>query len=151
MILSNVTLMWARLKEPVTNYNEDGKEWQVTAMITEEQKDEMEGLKINKNFKLDEESGLYGVKLTQSQFSRDGKAMSISVVDKYGDDVTASVGNGSVGHIKIFMMEGQGKSKGKTNIRLNAVQVIDLIEYIPEADFTVIAKPEVSITDESPY
>lgn len=144
LVISDAVLYWAKVHEPAPNYDPSKPdEWSVTALISKADAKSLEKMKINKQFKEVEEEedgkyqdhiGLYSVKFTQPSKSSKGKDMRPPVVlGADGKPTTENIGNGSKGQVRLFLMEGQGPSKGKLTARLNGLYVQDLVEYVEQS------------------
>lgn len=139
VIIKDVIFYYAKVQEPALNYAKTGNEFSVQALITKEEMQKLKVMKINKTFKNIEDEGLlekfpegkgrYLVSFKCPEKTSTGKELSIRVVDASGKVMPDLVGNGSKGQLKIWLMEGQGLSKGKMNARLNAMMVEALKEY----------------------
>jgi len=140
MILKNVELHWAKLdpKRPNTTFNADGV-WEVQAR-TRDKKQAQEWKDANLSVKPDEDDDgvFYKTTLKKAAKKKDGEANApVKVVNGNLEDINPiSLGNGSVGNIRLFQYDyeiGQGKQKKKgIASMLMAIQVTKLNEYVPK-------------------
>jgi hypothetical protein len=140
MILKNVELHWAKLdpKRPNTTFNADGV-WEVQAR-TRSKEQAAEWKKANLSVKTDEDDDgvFYKTTLKKAAKKKDGEPNApVKVVNGSLEEIDPnSLGNGSVGNVRLFQYEyevGQGKAK-KQGIAsmLMAIQVTKLEEYVPK-------------------
>jgi len=141
-IIDNCSFFWAKLDKPVNPFG-SGDAWELQirtddVMVAEDW--QMKSL----NVKSKEEDGkmVYYVNLKRwAKSPSTGKTYEPpKVLDGAKEPVDPSiVGNGSKGKVKVYQYEwSKGARKGITSIMV-AVQVLDLVEYKPEAsvDFDV--------------
>jgi hypothetical protein len=139
VFIKDVIFYYASVQSPKPNYGKTGNEYSVQALITKDEMQRLKAMKVNKTFKNIEDEGLldkypegkgrYLVSFKCPESSSTGKELSIRVVDASGKPMEDLIGNGSKGQLKLWLMEGQGLSKGKMNARLNAMMVEVLKEY----------------------
>src|SRR5690554_8189279 len=69
---------------------------------------------------------MYGFTVARPEFSKQGKPMTINVIDKDGNEFTDNIGNGSVCNIKMFAYRNQDD---QAVVMLDTVQVIEHVPY----------------------
>lgn len=144
--------MWPKIgSNPDSNYNEDGYEWTIDCLVSQEQVDELKskGLEAIK----EDADGRPYVRLKRpTTYAKSGDPMPApKVVDKFGSPVDPdSVGNESVCNVQGRLREWEYRKKKGVSFDLVAVQVIELNEYTPEAktEFTFEQREEVSLEEE---
>ena len=131
VLLSNVTLNWARLDTPVDNPFGGAPSWEVQAASADKSVfAEMEAL----GAKVKEADGLFTVSLRRKSERADGSTMDpVRVVDgqKNPMDSTArrKIGNGSKGNIIVWCAPYEYMKRKGVTFSLTAVQVTELEEY----------------------
>ena len=70
--------------------------------------------------------GLYGVSLTLPALKKNGAANVLNIINEEGEQITDSVGNGSVCTIKLFYYTNNDDQK---NVTLDTIQVKELVAY----------------------
>lgn len=140
---------------PKNKYQSTDREYSITVFIDEAAKDKLlDEVLVNKTFSqvgvcktskpprrikyplssqveegkvhYDEVDGLFGFNVTKAEFSKQGKPMTINVIDKDNKPFDENVGNGSVCNIKMFAYRNQD---GQAVVMLDTVQVIEHVPY----------------------
>ncbi len=138
---NNVKVMWAKLQEdnPEAPYQGEGvSNWTIQAVLDDAQADKYKGTDLFPKFKRNQEhdlvleDGLRQVKLKKSAtFGVGGKPKRpVVVVDEFGNKFTDLIGNGSVCNIQCSAHVWTRDGKQNTSLELQAVQVVDLVEYV---------------------
>lgn len=134
-IIKDVTLFWAKLGKPVDPFGE--LQWEIQIRFPKKRIKEMEQYgKVKET----DEAGVYSVNLKKKAIKKDGTpAMKVKLVNKSGAEVDpGTLGNGSTGNVKVMLRDYQIKgpngkvTKEGTQVMLVAVQVTDLIKYVPK-------------------
>jgi len=76
-------------------------------------------------FNYDDVKGLHGISLTAPDVKKNGEKTEVVVKDTDGNEITAPVGNGSKGNIRLW---GYRNAEGQLNITLSAVQITEFVE-----------------------
>lgn len=168
--INDVVVYYAKVHEAKLKYkSQTEKEFGLNAFITEAAKEQMEDLRINKEFALvgkdkkkkgdrgikfplsnqtegssfDEVKGLYGFSIGADQMTKAGKERFIKVVNTSGKAIKDLVGNGSICDIKCLAYRTQD---GDMNLILDTVRVKTLVAFEAKSD----VDSEWGITIESP-
>ena len=85
-------------------------------------------------------NGNLAINISRPAKNNKGQKNSIHVVDKEKNDMTAGIGNGSIGNVMVYSYDWNVAGKSGRKTILIAVQVLDLVEYNPDAviDFDLI-------------
>ena len=140
----NVKVSWAKLQEDNSEppYQGEGtSNWTVQAILSDVQADAYKETSLFPKFKRNQEhdlvleEGLRQVKLKKSTtFGVNGKPKKpLVVVDIYGNPFKELIGNGSVCNIQCPAHTWTRDGKQNTSLELQAVQVVELVEYNDEA------------------
>jgi hypothetical protein len=152
-ILKNCELFYPRLdpKKPNARFNKDNPTWEVQ-IRTKDKKVKAEWVKQNLRVKTnDADDGVfYSVTLRKKTKKADGSANEpVKVVNGSLENIDPmSIGNGSVGNVRVFQYE-YGEEK-KIATMLMAIQITKLNEYIPkpsEDEFEMTETQVVKISD----
>lgn len=153
-ILKNVELFYPRLdpKKPNDRFNKENPTWEVQ-IRTKDKKVANEWKELNLKPKLQEDAEgktFYSVTLRKKSKKRDGSDNEpVKVVNGSLETINPmSIGNGSVGNIRIFQYE-YGDEK-KIASMLMAIQITKLNEYVPKAaddEFEMTETKVVKIAD----
>jgi hypothetical protein len=166
-ILKNVELFYPRLdpKKPNAKFNKEQPTWEVQ-IRTRDKKVKNEWVTLNlkpKTVEDDDGKVFYSVTLRKKSKKKDGEVnQPVKVIDGGLNDINPmSIGNGSIGNVRIFQYE-YGE-EGKIASMLMAVQITKLNEYIPKASDDEFEMTETEIVrvadsvgvtddeDDSPY
>lgn len=153
-IIKSAELWYPRLdpKRPNSKYNKEQPTWEVQ-IRTRDKKVKAEWVSLNLNPKTNEDNDgkvFYSVTLRKKSKKKDGTPNEpVRVVNGSLEPIDPrSIGNGSVGNLKIFQYE-YGEDK-KIASMLMAIQITKLNEYIPapaEDDFEMTETEVVSIAE----
>jgi hypothetical protein len=136
-ILKNVELFYPRLdpKKPNARFNKEQPTWEVQIRTRDKKvKNEWAALNLKpKTVEDDDGKVFYSVTLRKKSKKKDGEVnQPVKVIDGGLNDINPmSIGNGSIGNVRIFQYE-YGDEK-KIASMLMAVQITKLNEYIPKA------------------
>lgn len=158
--ITGAHFFWAKLDEPVKKYGTKTGEMQyeVKVVVGQAVADQLEEINLNKElvelrteYKKEKEikkfeiyadlvkaaaakgETLYLMSLTQKAESAAGKKLFVKVVGRNGEvELDEKIGHGSYGSFRIYCYPGadDGPSAGKINCSLNAVQILNLVEYV---------------------
>ena len=133
--IKNVELNWCRLDKPVAPFGTEQYELQVATT----DKSLADELRAN-HFNVKEKDGKFTVSLKRKAHRADGSDNGAPrVVDSKLQPVTAMIGNGSVGNVKVYQYPYDVRGKKGVGNSLTAVQIVDLIEYKANGgDFEII-------------
>ena len=136
VLLSDVTLNWAKLDSPVSPFGTP--QWEVQVELTDDQVKML----ADEGIKSKTKDGVTSVSLKRRAVKQDGSANDpVRLVDAQKMPMAnrSGIGNGSKGNVIIYVMDYEfAGNKGKTAI-LVAVQVTNLVEYQSGGlDFDVI-------------
>jgi len=153
-ILKNVELFYPRLdpKKPNAKFNKEQPTWEVQ-IRTRDKKVKAEWAALNLKPKTVEDNDgkvFYSVTLRKKSKKKDGEVnQPVKVIDGGLNDLNPmSIGNGSIGNVRIFQYEYG--DEGKIASMLMAVQITKLNEYIPKAsddDFEMTETEIVRVAD----
>ena len=148
MLLKNVKVMWAKIgSNPDSNYNEDGHEWTIDCLLSQEQVDELSTKGIEA--KLDPEGKPYVRLKRPTRYAKSGDPMPApKVVDAYGTPHNAdNIGNESVCNVQGRIREWEYKKKAGVSFDLVAVQVLTLNEFSADSavEFSYADRKEVEL------
>jgi hypothetical protein len=136
-ILKNVELFYPRLdpKKPNAKFNKEQPTWEVQIRTRDKKvKNEWAALNLKpKTVEDDDGKVFYSVTLRKKSKKKDGEVnQPVKVIDGGLNDINPmSIGNGSVGNVRIFQYEYG--DEGKIASMLMAVQITKLNEYIPKS------------------
>lgn len=151
----NAIVYYPVVHEPQKKYQSEDREYSILCFVDEEAKDKLlDEVLVNKTFALvgkdktskpprrikfplssqveegkvnyDIVEGMYGFTVARPEFSKQGKPMTINVIDKDGNEFTDNIGNGSVCNIKMFAYRNQDD---QAVVMLDTVQVIEHVPY----------------------
>ena len=139
MLLKNVQLYWVKLdpKNPDKGFGGDKPNWCVeirTRNKAQAGEFKTAGLNVKTN---DDDNGIfYSVRLSKPTHNKNGKPF--DPVPVVGPDLMPlanvnSIGNGTVANVKVYQFEWEFGGKTGKSSRLDAIQVVELIEYKKEA------------------
>ena len=137
VILKNVSLHWAKLnpEKPVSPFGTD--QWEITIQVDKKRSKEIESFgKVKDGF----EKGTVAVNLKKKAQKKDGTpAAAVRVVDGMKQPLDPKlIGNGSTGNVMLMLKDYEIKApngkvtKSGTTVTLVAVQVTDLVKYVPK-------------------
>ena len=138
VILKDVQIYWAKLnpEKPVSPFGEE--QWEVTVQVHKKREKELaEFGKVKEGF----EKGTVAINLKKKANKKDGtRAAAVRVVDGKKEPLDPkTIGNGSTGNIMLMLRDYEIKApngkvtKSGTTVTLTAVQVKDLIKYVPKS------------------
>ena len=139
VIIKDVQLWWAKLDKPVEPFGT--KQFELQIRFPKKRIKEMEQYgKVKET----DEAGTFSINLKKKAELKDGSpAKKVKLVDKKGNDIDPkTLGNGSKGNVKLMLKEYEIKgpkgnvTKSGTQVMLIAVQVTDLIVYVPKNNGT---------------
>ena len=157
VILKNVSLHWAKLnpEKPVSPFGTE--QWEITVQVDKKRAKEIEQYgKLKDGF----DKGTVAIGLKKKAQKKDGSpAAAVRVVDNMKQPLDPKIiGNGSVGNVIIMLKDYEIKApngkvtKSGTTVTLVAVQVTDLVKYVPKAsnfvDFDEVENDNVAEEDE---
>ena len=151
----NATVFYPVVHEPQKKYQSEDREYSILCFVDEEAKDKLlDEVLVNKTFALvgkdktqkpprrikfplssqveegkvnyDIVDGMYGFSVARPEFSKQGKPMTVNVIDKDGNEFTDNIGNGSVCNVKLFAYRNQDD---QAVVMLDTVQVIEHVPY----------------------
>jgi len=153
-IIKNVELWYPRLdpKRPNNKFNKERPTWEVQIRTTDK-KVKAEWTKLNLQPKTvdDDDKGIYySVTLRKKSKKADGSENEpVRVVNGSLEAIDPrSIGNGSVGNVRVFQYE-YGEDKKIANM-LMSIQITKLKEYVPKAaedEFEMTETEVISVSD----
>ena len=149
MLLKNVKVMWTKIgSNPDSNYNEDGYEWTIDCLLSDEQVAELASKGVQT--KIDPEGRPFVRLKRPTTYAKSGDPMPApKCVDKYGEPHNPdNIGNESVCNVQGRIREWEYKKKSGVAFDLVAVQVMELNEYKAgeSVEFEYVPKQEVELT-----
>ena len=160
VILSNVDLYWAKLnpEKPVEPFGT--LQWELTVQADKKRSKELEQYgKIKDGF----EKGTVAIGLKKKALKKDGSAAApVRVVDASKQPLDPKlIGNGSKGNVILMLKDYEIKApngkvtKSGTTVTLTAVQVTDLVKYVPKnsnfVDFDEVEGSSEISDEETPF
>lgn len=157
VILSNVDLYWAKLnpEKPVSPFGTE--QWELTVQVPKKREREIASFG---NVKEGFEKGTVAVNLKKKAQKKDGTpAAAVRVVDAKKQPLDPKlIGNGSKGNVMLMLKDYEIKApngkvtKSGTTVTLTAVQVTDLVKYVPKnnnfVDFDEVEGTSNEVSDE---
>ena len=163
LYLKNIPCVYAQLDKPVNKMNSEEKEYQVTVFVTEEIKDKLEEIGLNKGFAevgktkkkkgvnkgklkypLDDTysqfKGMFGFSLAQPEFSKQGNKLSMKVVGMNNKPFTETVEDN----------EGEMTTRG-INIGNGSILTIKCFGYRSEDGELNVRLNTVVVKEHVPY
>ena len=138
LLISDVTLNWARLDTPVSPFGTP--QWELQIATTDKAKaDQMRLDHLN----VKEKDGEFTVSLKRKATRADGQAMDqVRLVDADKTPMTnrSSIGNGSTGNVIVWQAPYNQAGRSGIASSLTAVQVTDLVVYTggSSVDFDIV-------------
>ena len=157
VILKGVSLYWAKLnpEKPVAPFGTD--QWEITVQVPKKREKEIADFgKVKDGF----EKGTVAIGLKKKALKKDGSpAAAVRVVDGMKQPLDPKlIGNGSTGNVMLMLKDYEIKApngkvtKSGTTVTLVAVQVTDLVKYVPKnsnfVDFDEEGSSAEEIADE---
>jgi hypothetical protein len=126
MAIAKGTAMWAKVHRPVANYNKDGYEYTIDLIVDKEEAAKLKEVGAT----VREKGGDLVVKFKLKVERKDGsKNEPPLIVDADKMPTKEEIGNGSKVRVQYRTYDWEfGKKKG-TSIALQAVQVLELVEF----------------------
>jgi hypothetical protein len=133
-VIRNVNFYYAKLDKPVSPFGTDIFDMQVR--FTKDRIAEMSAFgKVR-----EVEGGNYAINLTRKAKNAKGQATPVRIVDSNKNPITDLIGNGSSGNVIVYSYDWAVSGRTGRKTVMIAVQVTNLIKYVPEAsvDFDVL-------------
>lgn len=135
IILRNVELFWSKLdpENPDMGFSGDKPQWNTQLRVrSKEQCDELKDLGFNPKVQEDDEGVYYKLSLRKDAVKKNGSAN--KPVPVFGRDMMPiedvnQIGNGTVANVKVHSFDYNYKGKSGISFRLDAIQVVELVEY----------------------
>jgi len=133
-IIRNVDFYYAKLDKPVSPFGTDI--YDIQLRFPESRKAEMSAYGKVRQV----EDGNYAINLTRKAKNSKGQKTPVRVVDTEKNPIKDLIGNGSKGNVIAYTYKYDVAGRTGFKTILIAIQVTDLIKYIPEAevDFDVL-------------
>ena len=135
MILKNVELHWTKLdpSNPTLGFSGDKPQWSVQ-LRTRSKDQSAEWKKVGLNVRVDDDEGgiFYKVTVMKEAKKKDGsddKPVRVVGRDNFPFENLTGIGNGTTANVKLRVFEYNFKGKEGVGVRLDAIQIVDLIEY----------------------
>ena len=135
MILKNVEVFWAKLdpSQPDMGFSGDKPQWNMQLRTrSKEQSQEWKKLGLNPKVEDDEDGIFYKVNVRKDAKKKDGtdqKPVPVVGPDLMPIEDVTSIGNGTMANVKLRSFEWKFQGKEGVGVRLDAVQVVKLVEY----------------------
>jgi hypothetical protein len=140
-IIKQAQLFFAKLdpKRPSKKFSKENPRWELQIRTTnKEVKKLWESMDLKPKLVEDEESGgvYYRVNLSKKAFKKDGEANDpVEVVNGNLDKIDpSSIGNGSIGNIRVYQYEYNNEGKKGIASTLMKVQVTKHVVYVPKGN-----------------
>lgn len=157
MILRNVEIFWAKLDpaSPDMGFSGDKPQWNIQMRTrSKEQSQEWKSIGLNPKVDEDDDGVIYRVNVRKDAVKRDGSPNKpVPVVGRDNmplEDVTA-IGNGSIANVKLRSFEWNFQGKQGVGFRLDAIQVVNMVEYAGSTGglgFEVLDVPDEADSDD---
>ena len=136
-VIRNVNFYYAKLDKPVSPFGTEIYDLQVR--FPKERIQEMSAYgKVR-----EVEDGNYAINITRKAMNAKKQKTPVRVVDGDKNPIKDLIGNGSFGNLIVYQYDWAVSGRTGRKTVLIAVQVTDLIKYVPEteADFDIIETP----------
>ena len=136
-VIRNVNFYYAKLDKPVSPFGTEIYDMQVR--FPKERIEEMSAYGKVRQV----EDGNYAINITRKAMNAKKQKTPVRVVDGDKNPIKDLIGNGSFGNIIVYQYDWAVSGRTGRKTVLIAVQVTDLIKYVPEtaADFDIIEAP----------
>ena len=137
MILQNVELKWVRLvpSQPDKGFDGNTNQWNLQAITRDkEQAESWKAEGLSPKTDNDDIGVIYRLNVKKLAEQKDGSpAKPVPVVGgdmmPLDEDDVECIGNGSIGNVKVRLFEYNFQGREGTGVRLEAVQITNLIRY----------------------
>jgi len=133
-VIRNVDFYYAKLDKPVSPFGTEIYDMQVR--FPKERIEEMSAYgKVR-----EVEDGNFAINITRKAKNSKGQKTPVRVVDTEKNPIKDLIGNGSSGNIIVYQYDWEVSGRTGTKTILIAVQVTNLIKYVPqtEVDFDIL-------------
>jgi len=133
-ILRNVSFYYAKLDKPVSPFGTDIYDLQVR--FPKERVQEMSAFgKVR-----EVEGGEFAINITRKAVNSKKQKTPVRVVDQDKNPIKDLIGNGSKGNVIVYSYDWEVSGRTGRKSVLIAIQVTDLIKYVPEStvDFDIL-------------
>ena len=133
-VIRNVNFYYAKLDKPVSPFGTEIYDLQVR--FPKERIEEMSAYGKVRQV----EDGNYAINITRKAKNAKGQKTPVRVVDAEKNSIKDLIGNGSFGNLIVYQYDWAVSGRTGRKTVLIAVQVTDLIKYVPETevDFDVL-------------
>jgi hypothetical protein len=133
-IVRDVSFYYAKLDKPVSPFGTDIYDLQVRFPATRVEEMSAYG-KVRPV-----EDGQFAINVTRKAMNAKKIKTPVRVVDKDKNPIKDLIGNGSKGNVILYSYDWEVSGRSGTKTVLIAVQVLDLLKYVPEVsiDFDVL-------------
>jgi len=133
-VIRNVNFYYAKLDKPVSPFGTEIYDLQVR--FPKERIEEMSAYGKVRQV----EDGNYAINITRKAKNAKGQKTPVRVVDGNKNPIKDLIGNGSFGNLIVYQYDWAVSGRTGRKTVLIAVQVTDLIKYVPEAevDFDIL-------------
>ena len=133
-VIRNVNFYYAKLDKPVSPFGTDIYDLQVR--FPKERIEEMSAYGKVRQV----EDGNYAINITRKAKNAKGQKTPVRVVDAEKNPIKDLIGNGSFGNLIVYQYDWAVSGRTGRKTVLIAVQVTDLIKYVPETevDFDIL-------------
>jgi len=133
-VIRNVNFYYAKLDKPVSPFGTEIYDLQVR--FPKERIEEMSAYGKVRQV----EDGNYAINITRKAKNAKGQKTPVRIVDSNKNQIKDLIGNGSFGNIIVYQYDWAVSGRTGRKTVLIAVQVTDLIKYVPETevDFDIL-------------
>jgi len=133
-VIRNVNFYYAKLDKPVSPFGTEIYDLQVR--FPKERIEEMSAYGKVRQV----EDGNYAINITRKAKNAKGQKTPVRVVDSEKNPIKDLIGNGSFGNLIVYQYDWAVSGRTGRKTVLIAVQVTDLIKYVPETevDFDIL-------------
>ena len=133
-VIRNVNFYYAKLDKPVSPFGTEIYDLQVR--FPKERIEEMSAYGKVRQV----EDGNYAINITRKAKNAKGQKTPVRVVDAEKNPIKDLIGNGSEGNVIVYQYDWNVSGRSGTKTILIAVQVTNLIKYVPETevDFDIL-------------
>jgi hypothetical protein len=138
-VIRNVSFYYAKLDKPVTPFGTEIYDLQVRFP-----KERIVEMAVYGKVR-EVEDGNFAINITRKAMNAKKQKTPVRVVDKDKNPIKDLIGNGSTGNIIVYQYDWEVSGRTGRKTVLIAVQVTDLIKYVPleSTDFDVLDTPVV--------
>jgi len=141
-VIRNVNFYYAKLDKPVSPFGTEIYDLQLR--FPKERIEEMSTYGKVRQV----EDGNYAINITRKAKNAKGQKTPVRIVDSNKNQIKDLIGNGSEGNVIVYQYDWNVSGRSGTKTILIAVQVTNLIKYVPETEVDFDVLEPVAKTEE---